>query len=112
MTDVALQQDGDEGASVHEHAIHFDSPKPLKYFLVCAEVLRRSLCTTNQARGLEDIVGRNTFQFFFKWCSSASRMTSDSDWPRNWAQTRSRWLRLLGMRTVNRWVGITLPSSV
>src|ERR1700675_3578276 len=35
-------------------------------FLVCAEVLRRSLCTTNQARGLENIVGRNTFQFFLQ----------------------------------------------
>jgi len=33
MTYVALRQDGDEGAGVHEHAIHFDSPKPLKYFL-------------------------------------------------------------------------------
>jgi len=33
MAYVALRQDGDEGASVHEHAIHFDSPKPLKYFL-------------------------------------------------------------------------------
>ena len=34
MTYVALRQDGNEGTSVHEHAIHFDSPKPLKYFLL------------------------------------------------------------------------------
>src|SRR5260370_38497792 len=35
-------------------------------FLVCAEVFRRSLNTTNQARCLEKIVRRKTFCFFLQ----------------------------------------------
>src|SRR6266576_1881404 len=82
-------------------------------FLVCAEVLRRSLCTTNQARGHENIVSRNTFQFFLQVLLQC--FADDPGFglaPQLEANTKPL-ARLLGMRTMNRWVGgSTLPSSV
>ena len=34
MTFIALRKDGHQGAGIHRHTIHCDSPKPLTCFLL------------------------------------------------------------------------------
>src|SRR5260370_37310922 len=102
MPFVALRQDGNQRPGVHEHAVHFEWPKPMKYFLFVLRSFGAPLTQPIKPAAWKRSYAERLFAFFCRWRSSASRMISDSDRTCNWVQTRSRWLRLPGMRTVNR----------